>query len=182
MKRNRSTRGVSLIEAMCAAAVLAIGILGSFSGMVLASKQNSSAARLGRASSAAGAIRAGLEVKSFAQLNGTGGPFNAASCTGAAAVLALTDGLSSSAPANTCVVDLDAYDTGASAINKIVPGYTPADSKVLRRVAIVWDSPAPVEIRTVVVVVSFMDGLGRRYVKQAVGVYNSAVNKVGTEI
>lgn len=180
LKRSRSPRGVSLIEAMAAAAVLAIGILGSFSGMILASKQNSSAARLGRASAAATAVRTGLELKTWAKLNNAGGALDPASCTTAAPVLAMTDGLAGLSPS--CVLDIDAYDAAASATNKLVPGYTAADGKVMRRIAVVFDSPPPTEIRSVVVVVSFPDGLGRRYVKQTVGVYNPAVNKVGSEL
>lgn len=183
MKRNQQRRGMSMIEAMAAAAILGIGILGSFGGMVLASKQNSSAARLGRADAAASAVRSGLMAKSYAALAAATGPFAAANCTAAPAVLALTHGLSGvNTPA--CVVDLDAFDTAASAVNKIVPSYNPNDRAILRRVLVMWNNPSsgPVEIRTIAVIVTFNDGLGTRHVQQFVGSYNPAANLLGIEI
>jgi hypothetical protein len=172
---------MSLIEAMTAAAVLGIGILGSFGGMVLASKQNTSAAKLGRADAAASAVRAGLQAKSYLALNA--GPFS--NCTGSAAVAALTDGLNAMVPAPTCIVDLDNYDGAvATPTARIVPSYNPNDGKVLRRVLVMWNTPAvgPVEMRTIAVVVSFNDGLGTRFVRQFVGAYDPALNKLGIEI
>lgn len=179
-RHRRASRGMSLIEAMTAAAVLGIGILGSFGGMVLASKQNTSAAKLGRADAAAAAVRAGLQAKSYLALNA--GPFS--NCTGSATVAALTDGLNGMAPAPTCIVDLDAYDLAATPTTRIVPSYNPNDAKVLRRVLVMWNTPAvgPVEMRTIAVVVSFNDGLGTRFVRQFVGAYDPALNKLGIEI
>jgi hypothetical protein len=177
-------RGVSLIEAMAAAGVLGIGILGSFSGMVLASRQNSSAARIGRADAAAQAVRAGLELKSYAALSASTGPFAATNCTSNAAVLALTHGLSGASPAPDCVIDLDAFDTAASAVNRIVPNYGANDRLIMRRILVVWNTPnaGPIEFRSVGVIVSFNDGLGRRFIQQFVGISNPAINRVGVEI
>ncbi len=179
---RRSPRGMSMIEAMAAAAILGIGILGSFGGMILASKQNSSAAKLGRADAVAASVRSGLQAKSYAALNT--GPFAVANCTTAPAVLALTDGLGSMTPTPTCVVDLDAYDAGAAPTARIMPSYNPNDAKTLRRVLVMWNNPStgPIEMRTIAVVVSFYDGLGKRYVRQFVGSYDPTLNKLGIEI
>ncbi len=179
-RSRRLSRGMSMIEAMAAAAILGIGILGSFGGMILASKQNSSAAKLGRADAIAAAVRSGLQAKSYTALNT--GPFAVANCTTAPAVLALTDGLDGRTP--TCVVDLDAYDASAAPTARIMPSYNPEDAKTLRRVLVMWNNPAtgPIEMRTIGVIVSFNDGLGKRYVRQFVGAYDPALNKLGIEI
>ena len=174
-RSRRFSRGMSLIEAMAAAGILGVGILGSFGGMVLASKQNTSAAKLGRADAAAAAVRSGLQAKSYAAL--AAGPFS--SCV--SSVNPLTDGLAGMSPAPACVVDLDAYDSGAVATARIVPSYNPADAKVLRRVLVMWNNPTsgPIEMRTIAVVVSFNDGLGLRFVRQFVGSYDPTLNKLG---
>src|SRR5690242_2118489 len=113
-RHPRLPRGMSLIEGMISMAVLAIGILGAFQGILFASQQNSVASRLARASSMAAQVLQGLEQQGFAAVQNIA---TSASCVSAATapatLTALTDGIQNTGIPGTCIIDLDLFETTA---------------------------------------------------------------------
>lgn len=175
---------MSLIEAMIAMGILMIGILGALQGTLHASRQNSLAARVARATSMAAQVRRGLEAQGWAKLTTASGLATATNCTAigsaSAPLRALTDGLDATAVANACIVDLDAFDAAAAAADKIVPSYNLAQdynggNGPYRRVVVFLPGNTlgrNASADSFVVVVSSKDATRRVFVRQVVGLYN----------
>ncbi|HEY8205871.1 MAG TPA: prepilin cleavage protein [Myxococcaceae bacterium] len=184
---------------MTAAAVLAIGILGAMQALLLASQQNAIASRMTRAAEIADQVRQGLDSQRYGGLVAAGKVIDIPGrCSGAAAVLALADGLDTMpvvAPmTGPCVIDLDAYEATALPGDLIAPGYalvdgvptTREDGDIYRRVLVVTTVPdtasAQTNLVTATVVVSFRAGFRRIAVRQTSAFYNPAVNRSGVDI
>ncbi|NMO21451.1 prepilin cleavage protein [Pyxidicoccus fallax] len=179
--RRALQRGATLLEGMAAAAVFALGISGTFGGLIVASQQNADARRLAHASAIATQVRAGLQSQGRARLLGPTGPLSASYCTTSdAAVLKLAGGLETFIGTDdTCVVDLDAYESAVPTDLDLVPSYAQEDRDAFRRV-LVWQHTE--EIDTVAVVVSFKSAGQRRFIKQHVALYNPLENGAGVEL
>lgn len=179
-RRSRHSRGVTLVEGLAAAAIFATGIIGIFSGIMVASRQNAVANRLAEASAIAQQVRAGVQLQGHSRLTGTSGLLNPGRCSRSSDVLALTDGLGSLPSA--CAIDLDAYEDGASAESALVPGYPLEHRREYRRVLVWQRDPAMEGVESIMVVVSFGGPVNRRFVRQATSLYNPAVTQTGVEL
>jgi hypothetical protein len=169
-------RGVTLLEGMIAAAVFAIGVVGMLSGIMLASMQNILASRLTVASGISKQVRAGLEWQGYGQLVRAGGLLDSTRCSSDPKVKSLGAGLGELS-AQSCVIDLDAFEADpVNSGNLIVSGYSSTLKASYRRV-IVWQRDATQVLAPVVVVVSFRDALGRRFVRQSAALYNPQKNQ-----
>ncbi len=177
-------RGVSLLEGLIAATVLAIGITGTLQGIIVAARQNTIASRMTTLSSLAQDIRLGLVGRSRAALEA--GPF-ATTCRDLSSLSAEerqmlgaldNPGLLSPAPplASTCAVDLDDWEAQVIPALRLTPRWTPVPDNYRR-----WLVYAP-ELdgaATVYIAVSMRNALlpGRRIVHtQFVGLYDAGPN------
>ncbi len=193
----RAPRGVSLIEGLAASAVLLLGLVGVLQGVVFASTQNSMAGRLTRAGAINQQMIAGLQSRGRARLvDAATGIFKSGTCITAppsnstvlqgGTVEAVGDlypkppGLA--APVVGCYVDLDAYDTAATAANKIMPGYDAVDASVFKRSIVYFADPADTALSWVGVVTSWKDGGRIRTMEQFFTLYDPAVNQTGVEL
>jgi hypothetical protein len=188
---RRRARGATLIEGMTAAAVLAIGILGTMQSLLLASQQNAIATKMARAAEIAREVRDGLDAHRYGDVVAPGKLLDMpARCSGVPAVVALTDGMNTMVPlppvTAPCVIDLDAYEMAALPTDLITPGYdlpdgnpaTREDGDLYRRVLVVTTEPG---IATITVVVTFRAGLRTVAVRQTTAMYDPAVNQAGTD-
>jgi len=184
-RTKNSRRGMSLVEGMISMAVLVIGILGALQGILFASQQNAVAGRLARTTSMGAQIRLGLEAQGRAKL--VAGPLaNVAVCVpfpATPALVALTDGV---AVAGSCIIDVDAYDSAAAPIDRLVGKYDfAADYKAgngqFRRVAV---SLPGTGLNNFAVVVSTPDTGRRIFSKQFVALYDSSPtgNQTGVDL
>lgn len=192
-RHHAAERGMSIIESMIAMAVLTVGVLGAFSGIVTASRQSSIAGRIGRAAAIAESVRAGLSIRGAAALVAPGGLLNATNCTTNADVLALTDGLNGvttyrrldqvgspqTITVQACVIDLDALDNPLDA-NAIVPNYIHEEATagnpngIFRRVLVYYpDGNTPPQNLMMTVVVSWQENGRRQFHHQAANLYNA---------
>jgi hypothetical protein len=179
-RHRRRSRGVTLVEGMAAAAIFATGIIGIFSGIMVASRQNAVANRLAEASAIAQQVRAGVQIQGYSRLTASGGLLSSSRCSRSSDVLALSDGLGSLP--NACAIDLDAYEDGANAESALVPGY-PLDRRRAYRRVLVWQREPTMEgVESLMVVVSFGGTVSRRFVRQATSLYNPAVTQTGVEL
>ena len=158
--------------------VLVIGILGALQGILFASQQNAVATRLARATSMAAQIRLGIEAQGRTKLK-AGMLTSSCVAVGAAtaAIQALTDGLSGTAVAGACIVDVDAWDGAAAQIDKLVAGYDfpndfKGDSGPFRRIVIYLPTATTDDFA---VLVSTPDTGRRIFVRQFVGLYDNTV-------
>ncbi|QRN94844.1 prepilin cleavage protein [Archangium violaceum] len=189
-------RGVSLIEGMTASVVLLIGLMGVFQGLIVASRQNSSANLATRASGIASQVRGALDTLGRDRVIGVpgyDGLLSGAACAPGAEVAELTDGLEKLKPATGevwsvhCIFDLDAYERSATGANRLLPGYAEADFGRYRRVLAMIEKPdevTGVPIHQVIIVVSWTELAQRRYVRQYVSFYDSGPfgNETNVEI
>jgi hypothetical protein len=171
------------MEGLTASVIFVVGVVGIFSGIIMASRQNASANRLAEANGIARRVRAGLQAHGYARLVRTGGLFDQARCSTDPAVLELAAGLHTIGN-NPCAIDLDAYeDAAVLAHERIVPDYSPETRQAYRRV-LVWQrgTTTPPDIVPLMVVVSFGDVLGRRFVRHSMALYNPATNFAGVDL
>ncbi len=171
----RRRRGTTLVEGMVSLAIFSIGVIGALQFIIVASRQNTSAARLTHAGGIARQVRSAMQSRGRTWLTGTG-PLQSASCTSDASVQQLAGPLASMP----CVIDLDAFE-GAAGV--LVPGYPTDDQERFRRV-LVWaqDGSATPRVDEVTVVVSFLD-LGRRmFATQPLALYYVSANQAGVEL
>ncbi len=174
----RSARGMSLIEGMISMGVLVIGILGALQGILFASQQNAVASRLARGTSMAAQIRLGLESQGRAKLKLPGGAIGSSSncipfASASTPLKALTDGL---AVSGSCILDVDAFDKTAPAIDRLVGNYNFAEDfhgalGNFRRVVVYLPN---VSTDAFAVIVSTSDTGRRVFVKQFVALYDSS--------
>lgn len=193
--RRSAPRGVSLIEAMIAAVVLLIGLMGVFQGLLVASRQNANANQATRASGIASQVRGALDTlggNRVVGVPGYTGLLTGADCGPSAEVAALTGGLEKLQPGSDeawavrCIFDLDAYERAAGA-RRLLPSYSEADFNRFRRVLVMIDKPdeaTGVPIHQVIIVVSWMEVTQRRFVRQYVSFYDSGPfgNEINVEI
>jgi type II secretory pathway pseudopilin PulG len=176
LHRRRSQRGVTLIEGMAAAVIFAVGVVGAFAGIMMASGQNTSANRLAVAHGIARQVRYGLESQGYRNLTQGTGLLTSARCTTDSNVRdGLTGGLGQ-LTSQSCVIDLDAFEDASSPENDIVPAYSPELRAGYRRV-LVWQQDPQTNIASVLIVVSFGDTLGRRFVRHSAALYNPSNNQ-----
>jgi hypothetical protein len=129
MKRSLRSqrRGVSLIEGMISAVVLAIGMTAAVQGVLFASAQNSIATKMTRMAAVGHQVRAGLQNMGLAAVRAklTGGTMTGGACKtrtfassdavfqGSAGAFGIDDGLVAALPsagATVCIINLDDYD------------------------------------------------------------------------
>lgn len=192
MKRNRSTRGVTLIEGLVSSLIFLTGLVGVLQGLFIASQQNSIANRQTRASIIAQELVATLEQQGRARLLAAGGPFAATAC-GAAGSLPATPqlflGELSPTPAlltgqgfTGCFVDFDTYLLTAPAwAATMTPGYSTFDNAVFDRVIAVYSHPTNPEIMYVGVNVGWRDAGRVRTIKRFTALYDTATNQTNLE-
>ncbi|HEY3448056.1 MAG TPA: prepilin cleavage protein [Myxococcales bacterium] len=148
--RRKSFRGAVMLEAIIASGVFAVGVMGAYQGIIIASRQNSMANRMVRGSAIGQQIRSALESQGYNRLNKTGGAF-LAGCSGDATVKASAGGLQGLTGA--CVIDLDTYESGAGADLRLQPLFSGDDKRIYKRVLVLL--PATAELRQVGIVVSW---------------------------
>lgn len=204
---RRSQRGVTLLEGLVASGVLLAGLVGVLQGVITASRQNSIANRMTRATAIAAQVRATLDAQGRSALfsPATSSPASAgglfvANCLsnpatlGASAGELLDAGLASGTDSTSgtrwtrdCVVDLDAVETAAASANKLFPGYLAEDSSRYRRVLVLFrtqNAASKQKGEQVAVVVSWNELGQRRFVRQFIGFYDTgdSGNATNTEI
>lgn len=185
----RGERGQSLIETMVAMAILAVGLLGALGGIAIASRQNSYANRISRATTISEQVRAALQVQGFTRLTGANGILSNAYCGGGAITDStgadLTHGLNA-LPAAHCVADVDAYDAAIAGTDKtlvLVPGYPTNDKGLYRRVLVYFSGDASnPNVAQISVVVSWLGPLGREFSVQTMATYDPAATKSNSQI
>ena len=175
--RRPRERGQSLIEVMAAMVVLAIGLIGAFTGISIAMRQNSFANRESRAVSIAEQVRSGIALQGYARLTSANGVLNADHCAAGANPVDdqgrdLTNGLNGLGDAH-CMVDLDAYDTAIAGTDKtmeITPGYSADDATLYKRYLVYFNGDQ--SVATVSIVISWQSLLKREYLVVSTAVYN----------
>lgn len=183
----KTRRGQTLLEGLVSSLILVIGVTFVLQAVLVSTAQNAGAGKLTEAASIANQMVASLERYDLRQLkNESGGLLAGGNCVsgvplsyvgGLDGVTNITGGnklclsgtcTTSNVTAAPCVVDLDAYDTGAAANRKLVPGYDTTRSTVYKRMAVVFDDFAASRTVQVTVVVSFMELGQRRFVRRVV--------------
>lgn len=163
LPRGSHARGAVLLETLVASAVFAIGVVGVFQGIVIASNQNKMANRMVRASAIAQEIRGAIQAQGYDRLRSATGVLNGDTTSGKPA-----GGLEALPLA--VVYDLDAYELGASSDMKLQPGYTADDRRVYKRVLVRFKadvtSPETANVAPVAVVVSWEEMGNKHYIKQ----------------
>jgi type II secretory pathway pseudopilin PulG len=167
---------MSLIEAMISMALLTIGLVGALNGILVATRQNSIANRMTRASAIAFQVRNGLT-----QL----GPdhvvqnlLDSTNCTSDDTLKAYAGPIGNvTSPATPCFVDLDSHDAAAEI--KAVPGYSDPDHIYRRVLAYFADDQASHKIYTIAVIVSWNDGGQRHFHHQFLAFYDPTNTKTG---
>ena len=154
-----------------AGSILVVGLLGTLQAIMFAGTQNSFANKMTRASQIAHQARTGLELKGWARA----ATFSGTCLSGTSRALAGGLETLSTTP---CVVDLDLFESGASAVDQVVPGYPARDGALFRRVVVVMPGTGTNAnlLTTYAVVVSWNQGLTRRFVRQVFMLYNPAFN------
>ena len=155
-RRARASRGAVMLEALIASAVFAVGVLGAYQGIIIASRQNSMANRMVRAAAISQQIRSALEVQGYERLK-TAGLFTATSDT---TVKSYGGGLETITDA--IVVDFDAYEgTG-----KLMAGFSSEDKRLFKRVLVAM--PEMDDYRQVAIVIYWTELGQPRYHKEFV--------------
>jgi type II secretory pathway pseudopilin PulG len=179
MKRS-AERGMSLVEALAASAVLLIGLTGVFQGVMTASRQNAMAGHMARGGSVAQQVRSSLESLGRDRVNALFTP-----CATDAGILALAGGLQSlpATDAAVCIVDLDAHDDAPTPASPVlVPGYLPRNRELFRRVLVRIRPVGDTSAEQVAVVVSWRDLTRRQFLPLFLGLYDPAINDARVEI
>jgi len=176
LTRRRSPRGVTLIEGMAAAVIFVVGVVGAFSGIMMASGQNTSANRLAVANGIARQVRYGLESQGYRKLTEGSGLLTTGRCSTDSNVRDVLTGGLGQLTSQSCVIDLDAFEDASSAENDIVAAYSPELRAGYRRV-LVWQRDPNNNIASVLIIVSFGDTIGRRYVRHSAALYNPSNNQ-----
>ncbi|HET9451112.1 MAG TPA: prepilin cleavage protein [Aggregicoccus sp.] len=179
-RKGSRARGMSLVEALAASAILLIGLTAALQGVLTASRQNAMAGRMARGDSVAQQVRASLESLGRDRVAAL-----FADCATDAEVLALAGGLQSlpASEAAVCVVDLDAHDDAPTAASPVlVPGYLARNRELLRRVLVRIRPVGDTSAEQVAVVVSWRDLAQRQFLPLFLGLYDPAVNDARVEI
>lgn len=180
-RRGSRARGMSLVEALAASAILLVGLTAALQGVLTASRQNAMAGRMARAGAVAQQVRSGLESLGRDRV----GALFADCDETPAQVRALAGGLQSlpASEAAVCVVDLDAHDDAATAADPaLVPGYLPQNRQQFRRVLVRIRPAGDTSAEQIAVVVSWSDLAQRQFLPLFLGLYDPAVNDARVEI
>lgn len=172
---------MSLLEGLMSGVVLAFGLLAALQGFIFASQQNSSAAKMTRATSVASQLRSALQTRTRAQLRAT--VLSSGNCTTNGVTTALAGKLFPVPSGFTgCVVDLDAVEAlAATPAVKVVPGVVGEDAATFRR-AILYISGPTAGFDQLQIIVSWNDVGQRRFLQQSLALYDPAVNGAGVEL
>jgi len=165
LPRRHHARGAMLLEALIASVVFAVGVLGAYQGIIIASRQNSLANRAVRASAIAAQLRVALETQGYQRLTAANGVL-ASPCSGDTEVKKAAGGLDG--VSGSCVIDVDLFEDGPPAEGfALQPGYNSAvERPFYKRVLVLM--PDTTEMRQVAVVVSWYELGAQRHHKQIV--------------
>lgn len=167
----RSPRGVSLLESMVAGVVLVTALLGGLQAIIHASKQNSYANRMVKASAVAQDCRQALQALGRdTVVNILLAPGNCADLSDASAGIGeIASKLHLAAVANPCVIDLD-----ASSFEGLFPSYPDENARLFSRLLVVVERENDVD--TLGVVVAWNENGVPRVHQQLFALYNPAAN------